>query len=77
MKKAESTIVVGIVSSRNTSDGLVRCYFPDMDNAASDWLYVIQKPGYEDLEMPNINDGVLVLFPSGWDMDGYVLGVIP
>lgn len=27
--------------------------------------------------MPKVNDKVLVLYPYGWNMDGYVLGVIP
>lgn len=27
--------------------------------------------------MPKVNDRVLVLYPFGWNMDGYILGVIP
>lgn len=27
--------------------------------------------------MPKVNDRVLVLYPFGWNLDGYILGVIP
>lgn len=27
--------------------------------------------------VPKVNDKVLVLYPYGWNMDGYILGVIP
>ena len=75
MSEVGTMVRIGIVSSRNTGDKLVRCFFPDMDDMASEWLYVLQRPGHSD--MPSVNDRVLVLYPYGWDMDGFVLGVIP
>jgi phage baseplate assembly protein gpV len=54
---------------------MVRCIFPDMDNMTSDWLYVLQTS--DDEFVPDVNDRVIVLYPFGFNTDGYVLGVIP
>lgn len=71
------SIRVGIVSSRDTDKHRVRCYFPGMDDLVSGWLFVLQRPGSSSISLPSVNDRVLVLYPDGWNMDGYVMGVIP
>ena len=71
------SIRVGIVSSRDTKEHKVRCYFPDLNNLVSSWLFVLQRPGSSGSSLPSVNDRVLVLYPDGWNMDGYVMGVIP
>ena len=92
MAEVNSMVRTGIVSVLDTKTHKVRCYFPDMSELMSGWLYVLQRPG-ETLStstveghshsgsvktfMPKVNDRVLVLYPSGWNTDGYVLGVIP
>ena len=75
MPDAESMVRVGVVSARDSDNNMVRCYFPDMDDLVSDWLYVLQRP--HGNSTPDVNDRVLVLYPCGWNVDGYVLGVIP
>ena len=73
MQDSGTMVRVGVVSAKNGKT--VRCIFPDMDNMTSDWLFVLQSS--EDSFVPDINDRVLVLYPFGWNTDGYVLGVIP
>lgn len=70
------SIRVGIVSARDTKEHKVRCYFPDLNDLVSSWLFVLQRPG-SSTSLPSVNDRVLVLYPEGWNMDGYVLGVLP
>lgn len=75
MANTGSMVRVGIVSSRDTSEHTVRCFFPDRDNAMSGWLRVLKSPGTSST-LPGINDRVLVVYPDGFNMDGYVMGVI-
>ena len=74
MPGMETMVRVGIVSAKDTSKKKVRCFFPDRDDLVSDWLFVVQRPGSSTL--PSVNDRVLVMYPYGWNMDGFVLGVI-
>ena len=73
MEDSGTMVRVGVVSAKKGK--MVRCIFPDMDNMTSDWLFVLQNS--EDSFVPDVNDRVLVLYPFGWNTDGYVLGVIP
>lgn len=75
MAELDSMVRVGIVSVLDKKGKTARVYFPDMKNMVSGWLPVLQRPG--DSAMPKVNNRVLVLYPSGWNMDGYILGVIP
>lgn len=92
MAELNSLVRVGIVSAVDKDKKLARVYFPDMNNMVSGWLYVVQRTGESvsvasNLDhshnasvsgfMPKVNAKVLVLYPYGWNMDGYVLGVIP
>lgn len=91
MAEVDSMVRVGIVSAVNSELKTARVYFPDMDNMMSDWLPVLQRSG-EKLSistsqghshsgtvssfLPKVNAKVLVLYPYGFNMDGYILGVI-
>ena len=91
MAEVNSMIRVGIVSAVDSGEKTARVYFPDMDDMASDWLPVLQRPG-EKLStntvqshshsgtvgtfMPSVNDRVLVLYAYGFNSDCYILGVI-
>jgi phage baseplate assembly protein gpV len=91
MADSESMVRIGIVSALDSSEKKVRVYYPDMNDMASDWLSVLQRTG-ESIStntsqghshsgsvktfMPKVNDRVLVLYPCGFNMDGFVLGVI-
>ncbi len=88
MADVKSMVRVGIVSSIKSDKKQVCCFFPDMSDMVSDWLYVLQRPkekvlnddGYNgrvDYWMPKVNDRVLVLYPEGWNTNGYVMGAIP
>lgn len=91
MAEVDSMVRVGIVSAVNSSQKTARVFFPDMDNMMSDWLHVLQRSG-EKLStsttqshnhsgtvssfLPKVNDRVLVLYGYGFNVDGYILGVI-
>ena len=92
MAELNSMVRIGVVSALDKKKKTVRVYFPDMGNMVSGWLYVLQRTGETistnsamshshsgkvESFMPKVNDRVLVLYPYGWNMDGYVLGVIP
>ncbi|MGN0444252.1 MAG: hypothetical protein ACI4F5_06540 [Acutalibacteraceae bacterium] len=51
----------------------VRVHFPE-DGIVSDWLKVVQNSdtGF----MPTVGDSVLCIYASGFNADGYVIGVI-
>jgi|GEM_PF-1584573 len=87
-----ATVKIGIVSAIDEDSMTARVYFPDHSDMVSGWLYVLQRPGealttdtadghrhtgYVKSWMPAVNDKVLAIYPGGFDMDGYVLGVIP
>lgn len=89
---AKSMVRIGIVSSLDKEKLKARVFYPDMNDMVSDWLYVLQRPGeHVDVKtaadhkheakvttwMPDINMSVVVLYPYGWNMDGFILGVIP
>ena len=73
MGDSGTMVRTGVVSAKNGK--MVRCIFPDMDNMTSDWLYVLQCS--DDEFVPDVNDRVVVLYPFGFNTDGFVLGVIP
>ena len=91
MADVNSMVRIGIVSAVDSSQNVARVFYPDMDDMASDWLPVLQRPG-ETVStstvqshshsgavksfMPKVNDTVLVLYGYGFDVDGYILGVI-
>ena len=91
MAEVDSMVRVGIVSAVNSSQKTARVFFPDMDNMMSDWLPVLQRAG-ESIStntsqehthtgtvgsfLPKVNAKVLVLYPYGFNTDGYILGVI-
>jgi len=101
MQDSGTMVRVGIVSAVKKDERQARCFFPDMGDMVSDWLYVLQHPTRTEsvalttdtsdghrhsvpshdhqsgLWMPEVNDRVLVLYPDGYNMDGYVLGAIP
>jgi len=91
MITADNMVRVGVVSSVDQPKKKARVYLPDAGNMVSDWLYCIQRsPVYsvtyvdghrhgvsESYWVPKVNDKVLVLYPTGVDKDGYILGVIP
>ena len=75
MANTGSMVRVGVVSSRDSSEHKVRCFFPDRGNVMSGWLFVLKSPGSSS-SLPSVNDRVLVVYPDGFNMDGYVMGVI-
>lgn len=64
---------VGIVSSVDASKHMARVYYPDAGNMVSGWLYVLKT---SSSWMPTIDQRVLVIYPDGWNEDGYIDGVI-
>lgn len=92
MADMNSIVRVGVVSSVDKKELRCRVYFPDMNNIVSDWMYVLQRPdesvsvksneGHSHSAsvgkwLPKVNARVLVLYPNGWNTNGYVLGAIP
>lgn len=92
MSDVNSMIRVGIVSSVDKKNLKCRVFFPDMNNIVSDWMYVLQRPeevvdvksseGHShsaevDKWLPKINARVVVVYPYGWNTNGFVLGAIP
>lgn len=91
MADVDSMVRIGIVSAVDSSQKAARVFFPDMENMVSDWLPILQRPG-EKLStntaqshshsgtvssfLPKVNDTVLVLYGYGFNVDGYILGVI-
>ncbi len=53
-------------------DNTVRVYFPD-DALMSGPLHVLRQG---DEWLPEINDTVIVIYPDGFNSEGYILGVI-
>lgn len=62
----------GTVSDLDAAKRQVRVYFPDVD-IVSGWLKVVSTA---EPWMPDIDDVVLCLYDSGFNADGYVLGVL-
>ena len=62
---------IGIVQEV-APDNTVRVYFPD-DALMSGPLHVLRQ---SDEWLPDINDSVLVIYPDGFNSEGFILGVI-
>lgn len=92
MAEVNSMVRVGRVSSVNLGAKQCRVFFPDQGNMVSDWLPVLQRPmesveikpaeehvhkAYVTWWMPEVNDRVVVVYPYGWNTNGFVLGAIP
>lgn len=91
MKDYSNLVRVGVVSAVRNDELTVRVHFPQFDNMVSGWLKVLQHPAQFSVSlhenhnhtityrywMPQVNDVVLVAYTPGFNMDGYVLGVIP
>lgn len=92
MADTNSMVRIGIVSVVDKPKKMCRVFYPDMNNMVSDWMYILQRPEEEiDVQyvdehthnaevvrwLPKVNDRVLVLYPCGWNTNGYVLGAIP
>ncbi len=66
-------VQIGIVLNKDEVKGIARVKFPDT-GIISDWLIVVRH-GSGDW-FPCANDKVLVLYLSGMNSDGFILGVV-
>lgn len=88
----DSLVRVGVVSVVDPAKKMCRVFFPDLEDMVSDWMPVLQRPGEKvvvksseghtheaevGVWLPKEKARVLVVYPFGWNTNGYVVGVIP